>query len=128
MADPRELLELGPREAALFDLGQITQATLDGDQDPRDRSPLAQLAAARAASQPTVDLRSQLAEHESNQRAYEEIIGKKTYREVADELARMKKALEIARDAIDFYGLDDFEETTQRTLKDIDSALQGDQQ
>lgn len=68
-------------------------------------------------------LRAHLAEHESNQRAYEEIIGKKTYREVADQLARARRALEIAKDAIEFYGLDDFEEITERTLRDIESAL-----
>jgi hypothetical protein len=38
-------------------------------------------------------------------------------------LASARKALEIAKDAIEFYGLDDFEETTEKTLRDIESAL-----
>ena len=39
------------------------------------------------------------------------------------QLASARKALEIAKDAIEFYGLDDFEETTERTLQDIENAL-----
>lgn len=59
-------------------------------------------------------LRTRLAEHEANARAYEEIIGKKTYREVADELASARKALEpfaeIAKELTD--GLKNSEKNT----------------
>lgn len=51
------------------------------------------------------DLRAQLAEHESNQRAYEEIIGKKTYREVADQIASAKKALQFIADGYENHDI-----------------------
>ncbi len=39
-------------------------------------------------------LHSRITELEANERAYEDIIGKKTYREVADEISKLRKALE----------------------------------
>jgi hypothetical protein len=37
--------------------------------------------------------------------------------------ARLREALKTARDFIEFYGLDDFEETTNEAIRSIDEAL-----
>ena len=42
-------------------------------------------------------LKARIEELESNERAYEKILGKRTYREVADRMKEMEEALQIAR-------------------------------
>jgi hypothetical protein len=64
----------------------------------------------RASGDPTEEiwayeidsLRTRIAELEANEKAYEEIIGKKTFQEVADRIREMEEALQLLDLLLDF--------------------------
>jgi hypothetical protein len=84
----------------------------------------------RASGDPTEEiwayeiesLRTRISELEANERAYEEIIGKKTYREVADRIEELEAALRLARVAIRDESIEHAVVDT-KTMQSLGSAI-----